>query len=31
MGHIKGKYFQGVLKNKGQLIGILNIDAVIGK
>ena len=30
MGHIKGKYFQGVLKNKGQLIGILNIDEVLG-
>ncbi len=30
MGHIKGKFFQGVLKNKGQLIGILNIDGVLG-
>ncbi len=30
IGNIRGKYFQGVLKNKGQLIGILNIDEVIG-
>ncbi len=29
IGIIKGKYFQGVLKNKTQLIGILNIPEVL--
>ncbi|MDA8134686.1 MAG: chemotaxis protein CheW [Desulfobacteraceae bacterium] len=31
IGHIKGKYFHGVLKSKGQLIGILDIDELIGE
>lgn len=30
IGRIKGKYFHGVLKNNDQLIGILDIDEVIG-
>lgn len=29
IGGVKGKYFQGVLKTKNQLIGILNIDEVL--
>ncbi len=29
IGSIKGKYFQGVLKTKKQLIGILDIDEVL--
>lgn len=31
IGLIKGKYFLGVLKSKGQRIGILNIDELIGE
>ncbi len=29
IGGVKGKYFQGVLKTKNQLIGILDIDEVL--
>ncbi len=29
IGSVKGKYFQGVLKNKNQLIGILNMAEVL--
>ena len=29
IGDVKGKYFQGVLKTKDQLIGILDIDEVL--
>lgn len=29
IGGVKGKYFQGVLKTKSQLIGILDIDEVL--
>ena len=31
IGNIRGKYFLGVLRRKGQLIGIFDIDEVIGE